>query len=1049
MKRIFFLFLTFVILSSAVHATHIVGGTLLYEHLGGATYRVTLKLYRDCGPSSVFFPSSVRIEVRQPNGASFSPDKDITIPLSQTVILDPPIDTCAFNPGVCVEEAIYTKVVNNLPPNPGGYHLFYTTCCRNASIVNLVNPLSTGEAFYTYIPDNSQYMTNSAPQWKEFPPVFICQGQPLYFDHGATDKDGDSLVYSFYTPFDNNAPTFPGNVATFTPVVYNGGYSATDPLSGNSLSINPQTGVITGVPPILGQFVVGVKADEYRNGVKVSTIYRDFQFNVLNCPPVPVAAIGPTDGCSGQSIQFNNASVPLTNNNFYWDFGDPSSTTDNSTQVNPTYTYPSIGTYIVMLIAQYGTPCADTVYDTLIVSGITADFTYNDSACVGTPVTFNDASTTTSNATVTGWNWDFGDASSAVIPNPTHTYSAGNVYNVTLVATSSAGCKDTVVKPMYIQSLPQAVANDTFACVSNPVITLNGNVYGATGGLWVGNGTFSPNTTTLTPTYTPTSGELSQGYANVYLSTTGNGLCPADVDTMTISYSTGITANAGSDIYVCKDTAFISLSGSIYTAAGGQWLTSGSGTFFPNSFDLNANYIPSSADTAAGVVTIILNSVGNGNCLPDADTMQIFFTSTPKVIISNSDTACAGDQLIPLNASSTTGSGVWSTTGNGYFTPTDSLPNTYYFADSVDNANGTVTLYFTSLNNGGCKSYTDSITIALIPPPVADFGFVSQCPNVAIPFSDSSTSVSTINSWTWIFGDNTQGSGQNVSHIYDTSGFYTVSLIVSSVNGCTDTATKTVEVYAIPNADFTVNGVCENVTSEFIDQSTVFNSTINSWNWTFDNLGTDNVQNPQFTFPDSGNYNVTLIVQSAQGCIDTVTKVIAINPPPVANFTSSPSSVMIGQDFQFTDLSQVNIVNWLWNFGDSTGVATTQNPTYSYISSGYFTVCLTVTDTFGCVDSTCNDVIVFMPPAVPNAFSPNGDGENDEFKVLGGPFISLEFRVYNNWGQIIFESDKQSKGWDGTKDGIDQPVGVYVWTVKAISINGNEYNLKGDVTLLR
>ncbi len=1047
MKKLFFLF-SFIVLTTVSYATHIVGGTLLYEHLGGSTYRITLKLYRDCGPGNWTFPSSVNIQVRQPNGASFSPDKDINIPLSQTVILNPPIDTCAFDPGICVEEAIYTKVVNHLPPNPGGYHLFYTYCCRNASIVNL-NPIYQGEAFYTYIPDNSVYMTNSAPQWKEFPPVFICQGQPLNFDHGATDKDGDSLVYSFYTPFDDPAPTFPGNVATFTPVTYAAGFNGNDPLGGNSLSIDPQTGIITGIPPMLGQYVVGVKAEEYRNGVKINTIYRDFQFNVLNCPPVPVAAIGPTDGCSGTAIQFNNASVPLTNNNFFWDFGDPSSTTDTSTQVNPTYTYPSIGTYIVMLIAQYGTPCADTVYDTLTVSGITADFTYNDSACVGTPVTFNDASTTTANATITGWSWDFGDGATALIPNPTHTYNTGNIYNVTLVATSSAGCTDTVTKPMYIQSLPVAVANDTFACVSNPVITLNGNVYGASGGLWVGNGNFAPSTTTLTPTYTPTNSELTQGFADVYLSTTGNGLCPADVDTMTIFYSTGITVNAGNDIYVCKDTSFISLSGTVYTAAGGQWSTSGSGTFFPNTFDLNANYIPSSADTAAGSVFIYLNSVGNGNCLPDSDTLQIIFTTTPSVSIANSDTACAGNQLIPLNATSTTGAGVWNTTGSGYFTPTDSLPNTYYFADSADNANGTVTLYFTSLNNGGCRSYTDSITIALIPPPVANFGFISQCPNTPVPFTDSSTSVSTINNWTWQFGDNTQGSGQNVTHTYDSSGTYNVSLIVSSVNGCTDTATKPVEIYALPTADFTVNGVCENVTSFFYDASTVFNSTITSWNWTFDNLGTDNLQNPQFTFPDSGNYNVTLIVQSAQGCLDTVSKIITINPPPVANFSSSPASVMIGEDFQFTDLSQTNITGWNWDFGDSTGYSDLPNPVYNYSSSGYFLVCLSVTDTFGCVDSICNDVIVFMPPAVPNAFSPNGDGENDVFKVLGGPFKSLEFKIYNNWGQIIFESNDQSLGWDGTKDGEEQPLGVYIYTVNAIAINGKEYNLKGDVTLLR
>ena len=157
-------------------ATHVVGGSLTYEHLGGATYRITLKMYRDCGPTSVQLPNSVRIEVRQPNGASFSLDKDIVMPKTQVAILNPPIDTCAFDPGVCVEEAIFTTIVNNLPPNPGGYHLFYGTFARNNSIINLVNPGGTGESFYTYIPDNSLLLTNSSPQWKNFTPVFVCQG---------------------------------------------------------------------------------------------------------------------------------------------------------------------------------------------------------------------------------------------------------------------------------------------------------------------------------------------------------------------------------------------------------------------------------------------------------------------------------------------------------------------------------------------------------------------------------------------------------------------------------------------------------------------------------------------------------------------------------------------------------------------------------------------------------------------------------------------------------------------------------------------------------
>ncbi|GAB4248300.1 MAG: hypothetical protein Kow0079_00390 [Vicingaceae bacterium] len=1036
--------------SISIYATHIVGGSLTYEHIGGSTYRVTLKLYRDCSPSSVFFPGSVRIEVRQPNGASFSPDKDIIIPLTTTQILNPPIDTCAYNPGVCVEEAIYTKVVNNLPPNNGGYHLFYTFCCRNASLVNVQSPLSTGEGFYTFIPDNNIYLTNSSPQWKNVTPVFICQGQPLNFDHGATDKDGDSLVYSFYNPFNDNNPTFPGNVATFTPITYTAGYNANDPLGGSSLSVNPQTGVISGIPPNLGQYVVGVRCDEYRNGVLINTIYRDFQFNVLNCPPIPMPLIGPVDACSGNTVQFNNQSVPLTNNNFHWDFGDTSTNADTSNAVNPSYTYPGIGTYIVTLIAQYGTPCADTTYDTIYVSWVNADFNMIDSTCMNTPVTFNDASTSAPGSNVVSWYYDFGDGNNTSNQNPTHIYNNGNTYTVSLVATSDVGCSDTITKDIYIQDLPQVLISDTFACVSNPVINLNGNVTGATGGVWSGSGTFSPNTNDLNAAYTPTAGELSQGYAIVTLISTGNGFCPANTDSMQITYTTGVQAIAGNDIYVCRDSTNIPLSGTIIDATGGQWWTSGTGNFIPNTFDMNAVYNPSSADTAAGSVSIYLQTIGNSNCLADTDTVVIYFSPAPYVAITTGDTACAGAQLIPLNATSTTGSGVWTTLGGGTFSPSDSLPNTNYLADSTDNANGSVTLIFTSTNNGGCQKYRDTINLNLIPPPVADFTFGSECPRTPVTFTDNSSSISSITGYSWNFGNGNTSTSQNPTNTFDTSGTYNVSLIVYASNGCTDTSNQQVLIYAFPQANFNINGVCQAVESQFTDSSTVNGSTIIYWNWDFGNNGdTAMSQNPVYTYPNSGTYPVTLIVQSAQGCYDTITNNVTIGAPPTALFNSSPTSVKVFEDFNFTDQSFSNIVAWSWNFGDGSGTSTQQNPTYSYSESGNYLVCLTVTDFLGCEDSTCNEVIVFMPPAVPNAFTPNGDGQNDIFRVLGGPFKELEFKVYNNWGELIFESSDQSIGWDGTRDGVEQPLGVYVYTVQGITYDDVQHSIKGDVTLIR
>jgi gliding motility-associated-like protein len=1295
-----------------VMATHVVGGSLTYEHLGGSSYRVTFKMYRDCGPSSIQLPTSVRIEVRQPNGASFSPDKDIVIPKTQVSVLDPPIDTCAFDPGICVEEAIYTTIVNNLPPNPGGYHLYYSTCCRNASIVNVLNPLSSGESFYTYIPDNSLLLTNSSPQWKNFTPIFVCQGNPLVFDHGATDKDGDSLAYSFYNPFDDNAPTFPGNVATFTPIGYNGGYSSTNPLGGGGFVVDPNTGVITGMPPMLGQFVVGVKVDEYRNGNLINTVYRDFQFNVINCPPIPTPGIGPTTGCSGLAIPFTNTSTPLAGNSFYWDFGDPSSTTDNSTLVNPTYAYPSIGTYIVMLIAQAGTPCADTIYDTLTVSGVTPDFTYTDTACVNSPANFNDTSIPTANATTNSWIWDFGDAGSATTPTPTHIYSTPGTYSVQLVVGTTGGCFDSISQNIFIQPLPQAVAIDTFACVSNPVTNLNGSVIGASGGIWSGLGSFNPSTSDLNAAYTPTAAELFAGYATIVLTTTGNGFCPSVSDTMTLSFSVGITANAGNDTSVCKDVAAIPLSGSVITASGGQWVSSGTGSFQPNPFDMNASYIPSSADTAAGSVFIYLNSIGNGNCAPDADTIAVTFTSIPISTILSNDTACAGNiDPFNINANSTTGSGYWQTLGSGYFSPNDSLNNTNYFADSLDNFNGNVTLVFTSTNNGGCQAYSDTLNIALIPAPTANFTFSSVCVNDTMFFTDSTIFVDPIISWNWDFGNNLIDSFPNTSTVYDTGGVYSVNLIVASLNGCTDTISKDVYVQPLPQAlavdtfacisnpvtnlngnaigasggfwlgagtfnpdstnlnaaytptaaELTVgfatliltttgNGLCPadldtmiisynvgitadagndiivcedtmsiplsgiittanggewvtsgtgtfqpnqfdmgavyipssadsaagsvtiylnsvgngncvpasdtllitflslttttilsndtacagsifmpisansstgtgywqtlgsgyfspndslintnyyldsldningNVTLVFISTNnsvckgsadtliidlidppaadfslssgcitdtlsfndlTTFIDPIISWQWDFGDGGADSLQNPTYSYSNSGSYNVTLTVQSVIGCMDTILKPINILPAPTAGFLSSPESVQINDNFIFSDLSFTNIISWQWDFGDSLGTSTLQNPSYSYSSAGNYTVCLTITDITNCKDVICEEVIVFMPPVVPNAFSPNGIGENNVFNVLGGPYKELDFKIYNNWGELIFESDKQSIGWDGTRNGVEQPIGVYIYTVRAVTLDDERHTIKGDVTLLR
>lgn len=1037
-----------------VKATHIVGGSLTYEHLGGSSYRVRLKLYKDCGPGTFGFPGTVNISVFRGDGTSYG---TISIPFTGQDTLDPYIDTCAFNPGVCVSQSVYTRVVNNLYPGNGGYHMVYQLCCRNSSIVNVpVVPFTpgTGTTYHAYIPENFTWLTNSSPDWVNFPPVFVCANNPLVFDHSATDQDGDSLVYSLYRPFEDDAFGWTaGNPATpnFVQTAYNPGYSFLSPLAPSApvqtMFIDPNTGILTVTPTILGQFVVGVRVEEYRNGQLLSTVYRDFQFNVLNCPPPALAGIGPVDACNGTTIQMINASTS-TANGFFWDFGDG----NTSTLFAPTHSYAAMGSYTITLYAQYGTPCEHVTTQNINISGTTASFTGPDTICVFTPASFTNTSTSLPGHTVNAWNWSFGNGQSSSLPNPTTQYGLGGDFTVQLIAINSAGCRDTIRKDIYAQPLPTSNAGgDATACETSPLIILNGGATGSTGVLWIGQGgTFDPSSNVLNPEYIPSAAEITAGFSQLILSTAGNGYCPAQSDTIIITYVAGPSVSAGNDIQVCKDTTSIPVSGLITVAGGGEWSSSSGNTnFLPNINSLNATYIPSATDTANGSVMLYLTSILNGNCIASIDSVLISFFDPPTINVQVESPICTG-KAASINGNTTTGAGYWVTFGSGSFVPSDTTVVGAYLPSIADENTGSVTLAFYTLNNGGCKQQADTLTITILDSPVPQFNFTQECLNVPTVFTDGSTGPDPIIGWEWQYGDGNTSNAQSPTYTFTTPGAQSVTLVVFSQNGCTDTLTQSIMVNHLPNVSFLNSTPCLNGGSLFIDQTTVIGATITGWNWQFGDGNSSSVQNPLNLYASSGTYTVMLTATSSQGCVNSGSQTTTVLPGPTAAFTESINPVNLFQNINFTDQSTPppTIVDWEWNFGDGNN-SSAQNPAHNYSGTGTFPVMLVVTDVNGCKDTVFRDMLVFMPPQVPNGFSPNGVGANNVFNVLGGPFLELNFRVYNNWGQLIFESNDQAIGWDGTYNNIEQPIGVYVWTVRATTLEGQQHELSGDVTLLR
>ena len=323
--KLIILFLICLFNYSNSFSTHIVGGELTYECLGNNDYRIKLKVYRDCYNGVPPFDNPAHVTIFNSNGNVL---QTLQLPFPGSIVLPPTVNNPCFTPptNVCVEEAIYTQIVN-LPPIAGGYTLAYQRCCRNNSILNIVDPGNAGTTYTAYIPGSNVATCNSNPYFNYFPPIFLCAGVPLNFDHSATDINGDSLVYSLCDPYVGASATNPIPTTMSPPpygyVTWNSPYSGSYPLSSSpALSIHPQTGLLTGTANMIGQWVVGVCVREYRNGVLLSENKRDFQFNVVNCPGLVVASIpGQQFFCDGFLVNFSNTSYNASS--YLWDFGVP------------------------------------------------------------------------------------------------------------------------------------------------------------------------------------------------------------------------------------------------------------------------------------------------------------------------------------------------------------------------------------------------------------------------------------------------------------------------------------------------------------------------------------------------------------------------------------------------------------------------------------------------------------------------------------------------------------------------------------------------------
>src|SRR6185436_2939582 len=225
----------------------------------------------------------------------------------------------------------------------------------------------------------------------------------------------------------------------------------------------------------------------------------------------------------------------------------------------------------------------------------------------------------------------------------------------------------------------------------------------------------------LNSIYQPSASDIAAG--NVTLTLTATNACVLTPDSLIVTFTPQPVVNAGTPIFICRGTMSANLSGSVTGGASkGKWTSLGSGSFSPNDSALNATYNLSATDSIAGTIALVLASTDTGNCFAVSDTVMIAITSVPATTAGSDTTVCANTLHIPLNGSvvGASGTGQWTTNGNGTFTPYDTTLNASYQPGSSDVSSGSVTLVLTATNS--CLNTKDSMVISFAPAPTSSAG---------------------------------------------------------------------------------------------------------------------------------------------------------------------------------------------------------------------------------------------------------------------------------------------------------------------------------------
>ncbi len=726
--------------------------------------------------------------------------------------------------------------------------------------------------------------------------------------------------------------------------------------------------------------------------------------------------------------------IPFVSNtvSYFWDFGDGTFSVDSQA----THLYANAGVYYPSLVLANSSACQFTVQstDSIVVRTINIDAGSSTSICRNDSIELlaiaDSGSILWSPATL---------LSNPNVLNPMAIPTTTTVFRVTI---SDGVCEGTdSVLVVVNQEVPSPTINVNNQCAEDTLLFSANSGLSTNNIAWfwdLGNGTQS-NLQNVNQQYA-----VAGNYLISLLVTNLDNACETKVYKTIDVYETPIADFTADEVCLGETTSFSDLSNSSDGAIV-QWFWN-----FDAAAGLSTFKNPKYQYTNHGTYSVSLNVMSDFGC-EHTITKNVMVYELPKADFNVID-ACQNEYTL-FQSTSSIGLGNisnwnWSF-GDGNTFSGDRETQHLYQNDGVFD----VTLLIAS--DKGCEAET-TIQTLVYPLPNPDFTTNYNCLGDFTAFyEDASISNGSIIAWNWDFGDGMGTANyNNPNYQYLVAGTYSVSLTLLSDKLCENTITKNVTISPLPNvAIYGDEKVCVGDEIELFDLSLVEGGYITNWNWNLGDGTTINQQKVNHSYQSAGTYTVSLAVTSNFGCSNSkiFSNMINVFAKPIADFSLSNQLLSINNSTVELINKSVGADSWIWDLGNGFN-SELQNPSVTYQDTGKYIVSLLATNIYGCSDKAYREINVApeFTLFIPNSFTPNGDGLDDDFLAYGEGIISFSMNIYNRWGEIIFTSFDKELGWDG-KDRFANliPNGIYLYHIAVTDFNRKAWVYNGEVNLMR